>query len=318
MTIPPASALPPPHVSPLDAVSEAMDHTRRNLFPFRFDRWLALGFVAFLDQCGRGRGGANFRVPTSGGGDGRVGGIGSPDVRVVTEWVGNHVALVVAIAALVLALIVALTALVVWINSRGTFMYLDNVATGRADVVRPWGEHADRAQSLFAWRFVIGIATLMALVFLLALTGLLAFAYSKGRLAGFVALAIGLLVLLPIFLVVLVVSGLVSMALRDFVAPLQWKLGVSCGDAGRVLWPLVTAHRGSFAVYVGLKFALVITAAIVTLAAGCLTCCCGFLPVVSQTLLQPLFYFERTWSLVFLRQLGHDVFAIPAPVSAAE
>jgi hypothetical protein len=318
MTIPPVPALAR-RVSPLDAVSEAIDRTRRNLFPFRFDRWLALGFVAFLDQCGRGQGGANFRVPTSGGGgDGRVGGIGSPDFRVATEWVGNHVILVVVIAGVLLTLIVALTALVLWISSRGTFMYLDNVATGRADVVRPWGEHAERAQSLFAWRFVIGIAALMAVALLLALAGLLVFAYSKGRLAGLVALATGLLVLLPIFLVVLVVSGLVSMALRDFVAPLQWKLRVSCGDAARVVWPLVNANRGSFAVYVGLKFALVITGAVVALAAGCLTCCCGFLPVVSQTLLQPLFYFERTWSLVFLRQLGHDVFAIPTPEPVAE
>jgi hypothetical protein len=40
--------------------------------------------------------------------------------------------------------------------------------------------------------------------------------------------------------------------------------------------------------------------------------------VVSQTLLQPLFYFERSWSLIFLRQLGHDVFELPIPEPAAE
>jgi hypothetical protein len=63
---------PPPlarRVSPLDAVGEAIDHAKRNLFPFRFDRWLALGFVAFLDQCGRG-GAGTFRVPSPGGGGG--------------------------------------------------------------------------------------------------------------------------------------------------------------------------------------------------------------------------------------------------------
>jgi hypothetical protein len=317
MTIPPAPALAP-RVSPLDAIGEAIDHTKRNLFPFRFDRWLALGFVAFLDQCGRG-GGTNFRVPTPGSGGGtRGGGGGATEMRAVTDWLGSHVALVVGITAVVLTLIIALIALVVWINSRGAFMYLDNVATGRADVVRPWREHADRAHSLFAWRFVIGIATLMGVAVLVGLAGLLVFAYAKGRLAGFAALAVGLLVLLPILLVMIVASAVVSMALRDFVAPLQWRLGVSCGEAARVLGPLVNAHRGSFAAYVGLKVAFGVTAAIVTLAAGCLTCCCGFLPVVSQTLLQPLFYFERAWSLVFLRQLGHDVFALPAPGPVAE
>jgi hypothetical protein len=31
--------------------------------------------------------------------------------------------------------------------------------------------------------------------------------------------------------------------------------------------------------------------------------------VVTQTFLQPLFFFERAWSLCLLRQLGHDLFA---------
>ena len=35
--------------SPIDAAREAFEHTRRQLFPFRFERWLTLGFVAFLD-----------------------------------------------------------------------------------------------------------------------------------------------------------------------------------------------------------------------------------------------------------------------------
>jgi hypothetical protein len=317
MTVPPAPAVAL-RVSPFEAVGEAIEYTKRSLFPFRFDRWLALGFVAFLDQCGRGSGGASGGGNGNWGGGGGAGDHGGPDVRAVTDWLGSHAVLVVGITAVVLTLIVALIAFVTWLNSRGAFMYLDNVATGRADVVRPWHEHAERAHSLFAWRFVLGVATLMGVVVLGGLTAFLVLAYAKGRLAGFVALAVGLLVLLPILLVVLVASGLVSVALRDFVAPLQWRLGVSCGEAAGVLWPLVRAHPGSFVVYIGLKIAFGATAAIVVLAAGCLTCCCAFLPVVSQTLLQPLFYFERTWSLVFLRQLGHDVFAISTPEPVAE
>ncbi len=305
----------PPRISPLDAVGEAIERARRSLFPFRFERWLALGFVAFLDQCGRS-GGHSFNVPSPGGGTGS--GRGGPDFSRATEWLGSHVGLVVVIAALALTLIVVLTAVILWVNSRGIFMYLDDVASGRADVKRPWREHAERAQSLFAWRFVLGIATLLAVGLLLGLAGLLALAYAKSRLAGGVALAVGLLVLLPVLLVVLVATSLVSLGLRDFVAPLQWQLGVSCGAAARVLWGLVGAHPGAFAVYVALKIAFAVAAAMIVIAAGCLTCCCGFLPVVSQTLLQPLFYFERSWSLVFLRQLGHDVFAVPTAGLVAE
>ena len=38
-----------------------------------------------------------------------------------------------------------------------------------------------------------------------------------------------------------------------------------------------------------------------------MTLCCILLPVVTQTALQPLFFFERAWSLFFLRQMGHDL-----------
>src|SRR5688500_20162184 len=52
MTTPPPAAVPEP--SPVDAATAAYEHTRRHLFPFRFERWLALGLITFLDQCGRG------------------------------------------------------------------------------------------------------------------------------------------------------------------------------------------------------------------------------------------------------------------------
>src|SRR5258706_3975365 len=97
-----------PRVSALDAVGEAIEYTKRNLFPFRFERWLALGFVAFLDQCGRG-GGGSFRWPGPMGRGGESGGDkgGAPDVSGVTDWLRRHAGLAVGVAALVPALIPA-------------------------------------------------------------------------------------------------------------------------------------------------------------------------------------------------------------------
>jgi hypothetical protein len=308
-----------PRLSALEAAGEAVEYTKRQLFPFQFDRWLALGFVAFLDQCGRAGGGGG------GGGNGFRGSLpgreseGSslaPELSRATEWLGSHLALVAGIAVFVLVVLVAVSALVVWLSSRGIFMYVDNVATGRAEVVRPWHEHRDRAHSLFVLRFAVAMAQFAGMLLLAGLAGLLGYAYWKSRLGGGVALAMGLLGLLPLLLLLIVAGALVSIALRDFAAPLQWRLGVPCREALDVVGGLVRAHPGSFAAYVGLKIAFALTAAVIGLVAGCLTCCCGFLPVVSQTLLQPLFYFERAWSLFFLRQLGHDVFVPATDVSA--
>src|SRR5688572_13616817 len=98
-----STAAPTPGVSPIAAARDAVAHTRRHLFPFRFRNWLVLGFLAFLDQCGRS--GWNSG-PSWGGGPGGSpsealpSGRGLDDVVAAGErayaWLGNHLALVVA------------------------------------------------------------------------------------------------------------------------------------------------------------------------------------------------------------------------------
>jgi hypothetical protein len=303
MTTTPA---PIARVSPLDAAQQAFDHTRRQLFPFRFDRWLALGFVAFLDQCGRTQ--AAFRLP-GGLPDHRGGGEGRGAEGVLSEigaWIAAHVMIVMAVAAVLLVVVLCLTALVLWINSRGVFMYVDNVATGRADVSRPWREHAARADSYFAWNFGLALAVLTGGIVLVVSAALVALRMVRGHSALPAGIA-ALVVLVGLLLVLVVASSLSSLALRDFVAPLQMRTGWSCGTAIGLLLTLLRAYPGAFALYVLLKIVFAMVLAFVLLVAACLTCCCALVPVVTQTLLQPAFYFERAWSLCLLRQLGYDL-----------
>jgi len=296
-------------LSATDAARDAVDLVKRQLFPFQFDRWFALGFVAFLDQCGRTGGGVNF----PGGGGGSPGGGGDtdkPDLSGASEWISAHLGLIVGIAAVALVVVVGLTALILWLNSRGVFMYLDNVATGRSDVSRPWREHKEKAASYFAWSFGVSLAALTGVLILLVpllWLGLSLFTGAAG--AGAV---VGLVATVLVFLFFVIVLSLFSVLLRDFAAPLQMHLGVPCGQALGTAWGLVTGNAGTFVAYVALKIVFTIGAGIVALVAGCLTCCLGFLPVLSHTILQPLLYFERAWSLFILRQAGYDVFPAPA------
>ena len=295
-----------PGPSPLDAAQQAIDHTRRQLFPFRFERWLILGCVAFLDQCGRQSGmrGA-FRMPAPGGWGNA--GPSEGDVSKAVEWLATHAPIVAAVAAAVLTVVIAFTALLLWLNSRGVFMYLDNVASGRADFERPWREHAARADSYFAWSFGLALATLVGLLVLGAAAALTVVVLVSGPPGSGLTAGLGLGAIFVLFLVLIVSAGLASLALRDFVAPLQVRAGVGCPDAMRLLLGLLRAHPSVFVVYVLLKIVFSIVAGIVLIFAACLTCCCVLLPVVMQTALQPIFYFERAWSLFLLRQLGYDL-----------
>jgi hypothetical protein len=298
-------------MSAIEAAQEAMTLVGQRLFPFRIERWLPLGFLAFLDQCGRGQGSGGLQVPGGGGGPGGES-PGDVDFGGARDWVLEHLAIIVAAALFVLLLIVTLTAVVLWINSRGVFMYLDNVASGRWDVARPWREHGEKAWSYFGWSFGATLVGLLGVLLLLVPIGWLIYVMvragepSCGGIAGIAVAGLAIFVFA-------VVMGLFSVLLRDFAAPLQLHLGVRCGTALGIAWGLVRANPLTFLVYVLLKIVFSIVAAIVTVVTGCATCCLGFLPVVSQTLLQPVWYFERAWSLFLLRQAGYDLFPAPPP-----
>ena len=202
-----------------------------------------------------------------------------------------------------------------WVNARGVFMYADAVATGRAEVSRPWRQHAAAASSYFGWSLGITFAIVFTMLFAGGLVVATVFAFVAGRLQGtggwlILAAMVPVLVLLALALPLLALAGL---ALRDFVAPLQLATGLPCGAAARLLESLVVAQPGAFVLYLLLKLLVVVATGLVVVIGGCLTCCLGFLPVVMQTVFQPLFHFERALSLMLLRQMGYDVAARLAP-----
>lgn len=279
---------------------------RRRLFPPRLSLWLTLGFVAFLDQCGRGTGFGGGGVPGAPAAEGGI------DARSLLRWGLANPVPAVLVVLLLLAVAVALIALILWVNSRGSFVYTDLVATGRAEVADPWAAHGALARTYFVVRFwlvavTIGGLALMALA--LGIVALALAALSRPR-PGYLLIGFGLLFLMLLFAVVM---SLLSVLLRDFVVPLQLQTGLSCLPAARLLRSLVEAHPGTFVLYVLLKVAFTLAVAAAMILVCCFTCALGLLPVLGQTILQPAYYFERAWSLFLLRQMGHDVFEALAP-----
>jgi len=312
-----ATPFPPTTVSPVDALREAFDHTRRQLFPIRFEKWLVLGLLAFLDQCGRsfhtgggpGGHGPHLNLPP-GMPEGPHGPGGFADWLLRTSgWLSEHSALVVAVVLGSVLVIAVLAAIVLWFNSRGVFMYLDAVVSGRSDVGRPWRQHAAAASSYYGWSLGLSLAMLFTMLFAAGVVAASAYALASGRIhetGGWLAAAAFTPILL-LLLLALPLLALARVALRDFVAPLQLATGLACGSAARVLEGLVLAQPGAFVLYLLLKLIVAIGTGIVVAVLGCLTCCIAFLPVVSQVVFQPLFFFERSFSVFLLRQLGYDV-----------
>jgi len=224
--------------------------------------------------------------------------------------------LVITLAVILVVVGVIIGIVLLWLSSRGTFMYLDCVATNRADVVRPWHEHRTIARSYFLWRLVFGFLCLPVVLLLLVPAILLLYPiiFSHGALT---VVAILLLVALGLLFVAFAFfAALVHFCLRAFVAPIMFLRRCSCTTAWSPFLKLLHMHFGQFAFFLLLEMAYGVTVAM----AGCLvcvaTCCCGTLPVVTQTFLQPFLLFERAFSICFLGRIDPQLRIIQQPIPA--
>ncbi|GBC85771.1 hypothetical protein HRbin11_02224 [bacterium HR11] len=133
--------------------------------------------------------------------------------------------------------------------------------------------------------------------------------------SGDSSLLVALIVWAVLLFLVVLASVVLNVLLVDFVAPVQYLTKVGAFEALKAVWGLVTSHVGVFLLYLIVRLALALAVGCGIFVLGCLTCCVFFcmtaIPVVSQTVLQPVYALFRAFPLFVLRQFGPawDVFA---------
>lgn len=292
--------------SVFDAIQRAIELTRARLFPFNLDKWLTLGFVAFL--AGLADGGYNFGSPVT-----RIR-TGLPTPRDLNEalaeierWVHQYGTWIPLGAAAFLLVAVTVSALLTWVASRGDFMFVEAVVHDRAAVTEPWARLREPAWHVFKVRFFVGLA--FGVVSLLLIGGAVLLTWPELRAARYATAALRGL---PFFLSLVVIGGVVSVflaILRDFLVPIVYLDGGTVPEAWRSFRAsCVPGNVGALVVFYVAKIALSMVAGIVAVLATCLTCCLAALPYVSSVVLLPVHVFFRAYSLYMLEQLGRPVF----------
>ncbi|RPJ32994.1 MAG: hypothetical protein EHM35_10960, partial [Planctomycetaceae bacterium] len=150
-----------PYVSVVDPIGPAIERVKMILFrPFSLERWIVIGFCAWLARLGESGGGGGGNYNFGSGEEFR----GAADEA--KEFVTTNLYWLLPVVIIGLIVIVGVWLLILWLNSRGRFMFLYCVAQNKAEVKNPWrqfGHHGDR---LFAFRVVVGIiAIVMSLLF---------------------------------------------------------------------------------------------------------------------------------------------------------
>jgi hypothetical protein len=225
---------------------------------------------------------------------------------------------IIPVAVLLVLLVVALWLLVLWLSSRGKFMFLHCVALDKAEVAEPWSKFAFAANSLFRFRIGLGligmVLTLPLLVFIV-LAILRMVLHGEADVAGVMTAVVLALALM----LVAVVLAIIRKFNEDFVVPIMFMRGGSCLAAWREFYALLAANPGHFGLYILFQIVLAIAIGVIVLLAILVTCCCAgclmLLPFVGTVLLLPVLVFKRSYSLYYFAQLGYDVFPVlpPAP-----
>lgn len=297
-------------------VEHAFERMKRVLFqPFDLGKWFTIGFCAWLAYLGEGGGGGGGGGNGFHGGPGRGGG---PDFRhifiTVRDYVVANLWWLLPVIAGALLVCFALGALILWLSSRGKFMFLDNVAKNRGAVREPWGSCRQEANSLFVFRLILGIITVLPFLLLLALAVLfiwqqvMAQAVLGGPMLGLVGSVLSMILFG-------VVVWVINRFTTDFVVPLQYLRKSRVLDAWRDFLPMLAQSAGYFALYLLFRILLAIAIGAIILVLVLITCCVAgclmAIPYIGTVLILPILVFERSYSLYFLAQFGQqfDVFS---------
>jgi hypothetical protein len=311
-------------ISVTEPVSPALERVKTMLFkPFDLGKWFTIGFcawLAFLGEGGSGGGGFNnaFTNNFNGNNSGPAGDSLRHGYHQARDYVLNNLDWIIPAAAGAMILLLALWLLILWLSSRGRFMFLHCVALDKAEVAEPWNKFEREANSLFWFRLVLG---LIGMVLMLPMLAFIAVLIVRMVLRGepdaagiMMAAGLGLA-----FFLLAIVFALVHKFTADFVVPILFLRGGRCLAAWREFWGLLANNAGLFALYILFQIVLGMAIGIIVLGAVLITCCIAgclmMIPYLGTVLLLPVLVFKRSYPLYFLRQFGpgYDVFPPPPP-----
>jgi hypothetical protein len=268
----------------LEPFERAWERMKLALFrPFDLHKWFVVGFNAFLAALAESR-------------NGSAGWRGRRDMSFrefldlpakAWAWLTSHPGWFIGIGFLTVAAIV-LGIVLLWLSSRGKFMFLDSVVHNRAEIAKPWREFRKEGDSLFLWRLVFGIVAfiIFAAFIVFFFVGARQIYYAGLERSAPVLFLVGMGLT---FLVLLIIIGYISLFLNDFVVPVMAKL---------------------YLVFV-----------VLVIFAGLITCCIGWLvlviPYIGTVVTLPIWYTFRAFSLEFLAQFGPEYRLFPAPEERA-
>ena len=294
------------HISVIDPIGPAIERVKQVLFrPFDIGKWFAIGFCAWLaGLCQRGTSAPSFNFGYEKHKD--------ISIHRAYEYLAQNLHWIIPLGLTILLLALALGALLLWLSSRGKFMFLHCIAANEAKIVAPWKKYKNPANSLFVFSFIAGIISFLIFMILAAFALILFLPLINAGDEALFALIPFLLIFILTAVIVGIAFWLFWTVIDDFIVTIQYLRFCRTGEAFKQFFEILSAKKGTFALYflfvLLINFVLGFLVSIAVLIACCF-CCLGLLfaiPYIGTVLLLPVLVFRRAYSLYFLRQFGPD------------
>ena len=292
-----------PRVEIFAPFGEAFELTKKILFePFDLAKWFVIGFAAWLATFFNG--GFGFNYPRGWGNKDwgwhwRSQHGGAPfSIHNLSPWV-------VPAVVVGLGIFLVLLVIVLWLNSRGRFMFTDCIVRNRGAIAEPWREFRNEGNGFFVFRLVIALCSLVVF-------GGLALLFFINCYWHHMIVPLALLILAAVFCGLL---ALVVAFLTQFMVPVMYRQRCDALSAFRRVSALIVARPVSFLLFGLFCLVLYLAAAMIGCLAACFTCCIAALPYLGTVILLPVVMFLFAYPLCFLRQFGdpYDVWAVVRP-----
>ncbi len=287
-------------------LSLAYQRMKKALFqPFNISKWFRVGFTAWLaglTDC-QGSGGNGSNNANSGDWDSFF---NFPETA--STWLMDHPFWSNLIIIGIVLLIILIT-VIIWISSRGKFMFLHNVIHDKQEISKPWLEYKKEGNSLFLFNLFFSWAALAVFIFIAIHSFLEAKELYLGDYTS-VAIFGAVAKLVLLFILFLITFGYISLFINDFVVPIMYKQRIGILKAWAKFIHLFARKFVYFLLYGLFVFVLGIAVVFGVLFLALITCCIGLLfiaiPYIGSVVLLPISYTFRGLSIEFLAQFGQE------------
>ena len=299
------------------AINQAMQRTGDLLFrPFNIGKWFALGFCAFLANLTTGNVNITFHGG-SGGLQSLVSMLGGPtNGQSITTWFSQNFWGILSVLGIVALVVLFVVTLVVWLQSRGTFMFIHSIAYNHVTVSESWSRHRRLGNSLFLMRILVLLITFLAALAGAGVALWIAWPdWQAGQLGDRAELGSLVLVIWSVHVAFTYLQ--IASLLSQLVSPVMYAGDLTVWPAFKRVWREMIVGQFWAVTRFYLVLGLVTFAcSIITGTMMCMTACLTLVPYIGTVILLPLFVFTRSYSMYFVDQFGAELRVFPVEVDS--